>query len=90
MVGIHVPRFKLFGEAVCASARLEASGSSGRVRCSRKTPKILAEYGYEVESRGAIAIKGLQNMSSFWVLDVPEDVQGRVEEVVTSARRELV
>lgn len=89
VVGIHVPRFKLFGETVCAAARLEASGSSGRVHCSRETAEILAEYGYEMESRGAIALKGLQNMSSFWVLDVPEDVQGRVEEVVASARREL-
>ena len=89
VVGIHVPRFKLFGETVCAAARLEASGSSGRIHCSRETAEILAEYGYEVESRGAIALKGLQNMSSFWVLNVPEDVQGRVEEVVASARKEL-
>ena len=89
VVGIHVPRFKLFGETVCAAARLEASGTPGRVHCSRETADILAEHGYEVESRGPIILKGLQNMSSYWVQNVPGEVQKRVEDAVASARRQL-
>ena len=76
VVGIHLPRFKLFGEDVCAAARLESSGSPGRIHCSRQTAEILREWGYGVDGLGKKALKGLGEVETFWVLQV------RVLEVV--------
>ena len=59
VVGIHLPRFKLFGEDVCAAARLESSGAPSRIHCSAETAQILREQGYTVEACGRKFLKGI-------------------------------
>jgi len=89
VVGIHLPRFKLFGENVCVAARLEAAGAPSRVHCSSETAEILQAQGYAVEARGTLELKGLDDRETYWVLAVPPDVQAAVDEAVELARVHL-
>ena len=89
VVGLHLPRFKLFGENVCRAARLESSGAPGRVHCSRETAEMLRERGYTVESRGRMALKGIGDVETFWVVALPEGVQALVDAAVDKSRTQL-
>jgi len=89
VVGTHLPRFKLFGEDVCTAARLESTGAADRVHCSCHTAAILREQGYTVESRGQLALKGLGDMETCWVVALPEGVQASVDAAVEKSREQL-
>ena len=55
------PRFQLFGDTVNTAARIEATGSTGRLHCSKETADLLmaGNKGFWLEARSArISAKG--------------------------------
>ncbi|GAU89493.1 hypothetical protein RvY_02040 [Ramazzottius varieornatus] len=76
IVGTHIPKYVLFGDAVSTATKLEGSGLPGRVHISGATAEILTELGgFVLERRGEIQIKGKKNFETFWVNGLTGDVE---------------
>jgi class 3 adenylate cyclase len=53
VVGNHLPRFCLFGNAINIANFLEVSGQSDNINCSSTTAKLLREHGHHVVEEGS-------------------------------------
>ena len=71
---------------------IQALCRNRQVHCDARTADILRERGYDVESRGSLALKGLNDMNTFWVRGgsrLPDRVQRAIDGAVELASEQL-
>ncbi|NET09304.1 MAG: HAMP domain-containing protein [Symploca sp. SIO2B6] len=59
--------YDLWGDAVNVASRMESSGEPGRIQVTANTYERLKEK-FEFEHRGAIAVKGKGQMTTYWLV----------------------
>ncbi|NET53308.1 MAG: adenylate/guanylate cyclase domain-containing protein, partial [Merismopedia sp. SIO2A8] len=59
--------YDLWGDAVNVASRMESSGEPGRIQVTANTYERLKDQ-FEFEHRGAIAVKGKGQMTTYWLV----------------------
>ena len=68
VVGLKLPKYCLFGDAINTASRMETNGEAGRIHISAITKSILELFGcFIVIPRGEIEIKGKGKVKTFWL-----------------------
>ncbi|OQV22558.1 Soluble guanylate cyclase 88E [Hypsibius exemplaris] len=70
IVGLHLPRFCVFGDTVNTASRMESSGIPYQIQCTSMTRDILhAHYkSFHLTERGSMSIKGKGAMLVYWLV----------------------
>lgn len=72
VIGLRKFTYDLWGDAVNVASRMESTGAVGRVHVSEFTAKLLPPE-YELENRGVVDVKGVGQMSTYFVNAGPVD-----------------
>ncbi|XP_061602725.1 adenylate cyclase type 8 [Cololabis saira] len=75
VIGAMKPQYDIWGSTVNLASRMESTGVSGRIQVHEATRKILADWGFVLELRGEIFIKGVS------------EYQGKVRTYYISTKR---
>lgn len=59
VIGATKPQYDIWGSTVNLASRMDSTGVSGRIQVPETTKKILAEWGFVLELRGEIFVKGV-------------------------------
>ncbi len=59
--------YDLWGDAVNIASRMESAGMPGRIQVTRHTYELLKDE-FELEQRGTIAVKGMGEMETWYLL----------------------
>jgi adenylate cyclase len=59
--------YDLWGDAVNIASRMESAGTPGRIQVTRQTYELLKDE-FELEPRGTIAVKGMGEMETWYLL----------------------
>lgn len=70
MIGATKPQYDIWGSTVNLASRMDSTGVSGYIQVPEATKKILTEWGFVLELRGEIFVKGVsaQQMGMIFVL----------------------
>lgn len=63
VIGATKPQYDIWGSTVNLASRMDSTGVSGRIQVPEATKKILAEWGFVLELRGEIFVKGVSATS---------------------------
>ena len=67
VIGQHKPCYDLWGEAVTLASRLETYSEPAKIQVSVCTYE-LAKHKFHFEKRGTISIKGMDLVTTYWLL----------------------
>lgn len=59
VIGATKPQYDIWGSTVNLASRMDSTGISGRIQVPEATRRILAEWGFVLELRGEIFVKGV-------------------------------
>ena len=68
VIGIKKFIYDLWGDAVNVASRMESSGIPGKIQVTEETYERLKDK-FVFEERGAIAVKGKGEMSTYWLIE---------------------
>lgn len=65
VIGATKPQYDIWGSTVNLASRMDSTGVSGRIQVPEATRRILADWGFVLELRGEIFVKGVSGDLQF-------------------------
>ncbi|KAG7249436.1 hypothetical protein CRUP_029208, partial [Coryphaenoides rupestris] len=59
VIGATKPQYDIWGTTVNLASRMDSTGVSGRIQVPEVTQQLLADWGFVLELRGEIFVKGV-------------------------------
>lgn len=73
VIGATKPQYDIWGSTVNLASRMDSTGVSGRIQVPEATRRILADWGFVLELRGEIFVKGVSSREMDSVRPVVSD-----------------
>ena len=73
IIGTHNFAYDLWGDTVDTASRMESSGIPGLIQVTRATHELI-EDGFVCEPRGAVAVKGKDEMETYLLASRRADI----------------
>jgi hypothetical protein len=88
VVGNHLPRFCLFGNAINIANFLEISGQNDYINCSSTTAKLLREHGQHVVEEGDGFVAKDKARKTYVIRDITPDNTRLTAEFIRTVKQE--
>nr|XP_037276836.1 adenylate cyclase type 3-like [Rhipicephalus microplus] len=69
VIGARKPHFDIWGNTVNVASRMESTGKAGNIQVVKETADILETFGFMLEQRGLVSVKGKGMLMTFYLLD---------------------
>lgn len=68
VIGARKPHFDIWGNTVNVASRMESTGKAGNIQVVKETADILETFGFILEQRGLVSVKGKGMLMTFYLL----------------------
>ncbi|XP_065288108.1 adenylate cyclase type 3-like [Dermacentor albipictus] len=68
VIGARKPHFDIWGNTVNVASRMESTGKAGNIQVVKETADILETFGFALEQRGLVSVKGKGMLMTFYLL----------------------
>lgn len=68
VIGARKPHFDIWGNTVNVASRMESTGKAGNIQVVKETADILETFGFTLEQRGLVSVKGKGMLMTFYLL----------------------
>lgn len=68
VIGARKPHFDIWGNTVNVASRMESTGKAGNIQVVKETADILEAFGFSLEQRGLVSVKGKGMLMTFYLL----------------------
>lgn len=68
VIGARKPHFDIWGNTVNVASRMESTGKAGNIQVVKETADILESFGFTLEQRGLVSVKGKGMLMTFYLL----------------------
>ncbi|XP_064481117.1 adenylate cyclase type 3-like isoform X2 [Ornithodoros turicata] len=75
VIGARKPHFDIWGNTVNVASRMESTGKAGNIQVVKETADILREFGFILEQRGLVSVKGKGMLMTYYLLGKDKDAK---------------
>ncbi|UYV66150.1 ADCY5 [Cordylochernes scorpioides] len=78
VIGAKKPQYDIWGNAVNVASRMDSTGELDKIQVTQEVYSVLSKYGYDLECRGIVKVKGKGDMLTYFLLGKKDSLDSAV------------